>query len=288
MKRNLSILSVTAFTCLILALYGCVESGGTHEPALITLLVDSGNGSSLAISDAEQIAEWYTWTQEIGTVPEKKTIVFEDVTYEGKYTESFGKEGYEGLFDSYLITNAGEGMYFVVDRSSGEIVELSLYSSSDYEEKEARLPIPENPKENSLKEAEKWAKKLLNDPENYERIDLGHSEYYYMYRYVRKFGDTEMRDFLGMMISDRGGLICFAKYTANWGKEAEQQLEILKTAPVEELIQAELSKQNASLAEIYDSYYGRTPDGKVVLIVNCSVRVEDGMTTGAKFLVGIE
>ena len=290
MKKSIIICVLVALFCAMTT-SGCQnvsESQKSREPSFVTLLVDSGNGSSLAISDAEQIAEWYTWTTEPGTVPEEKSILFEGVQYDGRYSKSYGKEGRSGLYDEYKIVNPKDYLYFVIERESGELVSISFHTDQVRLEIEKDLPIPENPKQNAIQEAEKWAEKLLDDPKEYQRKDVAALDGIFVFRFVRIVDDKETLDYLGLIISDRGRLVYFEKYTSGWGKEAEQQLEILKTAPVEELIQAELSKQNASLAEIYSSYYGRTPDGKVVLIVNCSVGIGNGLTTGAKFLIGVE
>ena len=256
--------------------------------AVLFGIVDSGNGASLAVSDAEQIAEWYTWTTEPGTVPEEKSIIFDGIQYDGIYSHSYGREGRSGLYDEYLMTDQKQGHSFTYERSSGNLIGIDFDSNEHNELTEPFLPVLDNPLVQAEMKADLWAHRLLDNSDEYERTTVAQTDEYFVFRFVRKGSEIKALDYLGIMISNKGSLLIFENFTSGWGKEAEQQLEILKSAPVEELIQAELSKQNASLAEIYSSYYGRTPDGKVVLIVNCSVRVENGMTTGAKFLVGIE
>ena len=61
-----------------------------------------------------------------------------------------------------------------------------------------------------------------------------------------------------------------------------------KSIQVEPLIQEKLQEENAELLSVTDSFYGMTPDNKVVLIVICEVKAPSGIVTAAKFMISLE
>ena len=269
-------------------LIGLLLLSGCKKNTYKVLLIDSGDFVSLKPEDTEQVAEWYTWTSDPGDAPSEKTIYFDGVQYDGVYAFSQGKEGFSGLLDTYRITDPAKGSEFSIDRESGELAGAILYTYKNYEAKDALLPVPEDPKANAISAAEKWADKLLKDSDEYERVDVGYADGLYAFRFIRVIEGTQALDYLGLAISDRGGLAYFQTSDPGWAKQSEKELDQLKDAPSKELVTAELQKRDASLIKIQDSYYGRTPDKKVVLIVNCEVQTKDDLVTAAKFIISAE
>ena len=265
------------------------QKADEQPPSFTTTIIDSGS-ALLKATDTEMVKYWQQWSMEPGTAPAEKTIVFDGGSYDGVFSHSETQMGRVGWYDTYDITDREKGLYFIIERDSGDLVSLDLMNDQNREALESSLPVPENPRENAGKEADRWAKKLLDKPEKYEKVDRKPMEgvWFYGFRYVRKVGETETLDYIGIGISDRGGLVYFFNYSSGWSKKDEKTLEALKTAPVRDLICAELEKQNVSMAGILNSYYGHTPENEVVLFVNCSVRVKGSMTVAATFLIGVE
>ena len=119
-------------------------------------------------------------------------------------------------------------------------------------------------------------------------IPLEYVDYYYPFRFVRTVNGIETTDGVTIGISDRGGLTAYLMMDVGWVSKQEEELKSLSTFDAENQIREELKEYNTSLRSINNSKYGRTPNGEVVLIVDCTVRTSAGVETAAKFLISIE
>lgn len=259
------------------------------EPEFECSMLDTMNGTSagFGLAASEVSAIWNEGYFSSEDAPEEMTVIFDGVSYTGSYTWSLCASGCAITKDYYLPNDSNANfLEFSVNRETGELADIN-FVTKDYFAKNAETEPLEDPRNTLPDMARQWASHFI-DPDQYEmrlyrtipQPDPKMTTY--IYEFVQVVNGLDTTDKLQIMISDRGLLGYIATGQLGWVEENEKQLEAFALADPLALIQRDSTLSNV---KVKGQRYGITPDGKVVLLVNCSVTVKGSMTAGAIVII---
>lgn len=295
-KRMWKIAAVAAsFACIVLGATVARKDAPTPvipeqtEPRWECSLLSTMNGSSagFGLTAADASAVWNRGTFQDAAAPQEMTITFDGKTYTGNYSYSICVVGC-GYIKDYYQSEDPRGAFseFSIRRETGALTGIH-FATREFFARNAETPVLEDPSNMLPDMAKQWASHFI-DVEAYEMYlyrtipQQDPKMTTYIYEFVKKANGLDTTDWLQVMLSDRGILGYIGMKQPGWVDEQEEQLQAFASVDPKALIQRDTALTNVAVRK---QYYGITPEGKVVLLVNCSVTVQGGMSAGATIVI---
>ena len=259
------------------------------QPQWECSMLSAMNGEPAAFRlEAFDVADvWNKGTYQDENAPREMTVTFDGVCYTGQYRYSICVVGCGKIKDYYQSEDPDATFAeFSVDRESGALTGID-FVTWDYFEANEKTEALEDPMNTLPGIAKQWASHFI-DVEQYKmrldstRVMQDPRTILYIYAFVKEVDGTGTTDQLQLLITDRGLLGWIGTKQLGWVENHQKQLEVFATVDPKALIQRDTNLTGVTVQEYY---YGITPEGKVVMLVNCSVTVKGSMTAGAVIVI---
>ena len=260
------------------------------QPQWECSMLSTMNGASaplgLAASDAAVV--WNRGTYQDENAPREMTVTFDGETYTGNYQYSICVVGCGYIKDFYQREDRNAHFAeFSVHRETGQLMGID-FATKDFFTRNEEAQALEDPRNMLPDMVRQWASYFI-DTDQYEmRLYRSLAQKdpemtTYTYEFVRKANGLDTTDLLQVMVSDRGILGWIGAKHLGWVEENRDQLEAFACVDSKALIQRDT---NLTSVAVEKESYGITPEGKVVMLVLCSAKVQAGMSAG--YIIVIE
>lgn len=260
------------------------------EPQWECSMLSTMNGASapLGLAAADAAVVWNRGTYQDENAPREMTVTFDGVCYTGQYRYSICVVGCGAIKDYYQSESPDAAFSeFSVDRETGKLTGIDFVTRGYFAANEETEAL-EDPINMLPGIAKQWAAHFL-DVEQYKmrlsstRVMQDPRTILYIFDFVKEVDGVGTTDKLQLLITDRGILGWIGTKQLGWVENSQEQLEAFAMADPKALIQRDTTLTSVTVQE---KYYGITPEGKVVMLVRCSAKVQAGMTAG--YIIVIE
>ena len=232
--------------------------------------------ADMPVFRAEEAALWAKGMFQSETAPEEMTVIFDGKTYTGSYAYSICTVGKPDVVDYYRSQgkNALWGEFGVI-AENGELSSIHL-AGYDFLSKQSNKKVIERQEVAEL--AQQWAARYIDTDQYVMRQtqvsrDSETNMLLYGFEFVRAVGGRDTTDKLYIQLTDRGELCQIGDMQTGWVKGKMLALFRLQLVNVEEKLQDVMGEK---VFQIRKCYYGITPEGKPVILVDCSVAQKSG------------
>ena len=266
------------FSCIIITTIIMCAACNTTEPKWVCSVLTGENSYSSKDVTMENTQDWEIWNQGYYTsddAPKEKTISFNGTVYTGSYIWSICATG-SGIIKDYYQANNSEANFleFGVNRETGELTGINFVTKNYYKQN-AEADVLEQVDSALPKLASTWASYFIDTDKYVMRLhrtipQTDPEMTTYVNEFVRVVNGLDTTDMLQVMISDRGLLGYIDSRHLGWVEKNERLLKKMETLDPDIIVQGTSSITDVT---IEGKRYGITPDGDVVMLVNCSGKV---------------
>ena len=260
------------------------------EPKWECSMLSGMNGASppLGLAASDAAAVWNRGTYQDENAPREMTITFDGETYTGNYQYSICVVGCGYIKDYYQREDRNAHFAeFSVHRETGQLMGID-FATKDFFTRNEEAQSLEDPRNMLPDMVRQWASYFINIEQYEMRLYRAVAQKdpemtTYTYEFVRKANGLDTTDLLQVMVSDRGILGWIGAKHLGWVEDNQDQLEAFASVDAKALIQRDT---NLTGVMIQKESYGITPEGKTVMLVSCSGKVQAGMSAG--YIIVIE
>lgn len=244
-------------------------------------LVDTGNGAVLAelpVRRAEETAVWGSGSFVSETAKQEVTVTFDGNSYTGTYQYSICGIGADRVVDWYTRKDGDAGWSEFCVIAGTEKLEAINFADGEFYDRQETGQVMDGPAVAEL--AKQYAARYLN-LDKYDMRLTGTAKTsdddirIYNYEFVRMYGGRDTRDKLVIQLTDRGNLAQISGLQSRWVDEQRVELALLGMVNVEKKVREALGDR---VFQIRKCTYGRNPEGKAIILVDCVVNVKFGST----------
>lgn len=259
------------------------------QPKWECFMLSGMNGASppLGLAASDAAAVWNRGTYQDENAPREMTITFDGITYTGYYRNSICAVGCGKIKDYYQSEGPDAAFSeFSVERETGILTGIDFVTRDYFDANEATEPL-EDPINMLPDMARQWASHFI-DVDQYKmrlastRVMQEPRTVLYVYEFVKEVDGRSTTDKLQMLITDRGILGWIGSWQLGWVEDNRDQLEAFACVDAKALIQRDTNYTGVAVSK---ESYGITPEGKAVMLVSCSVKVQGSMTAGAILVI---